>query len=79
MASCLPPRAPQQLAGASQAVRVWAPGAPWAASSAPAGCNCPAATASPPAHVPQGGSAAGCASGRHADGGRPWKRESLVV
>lgn len=47
-------------------------------SSGQAGSNCPGATALPLAHGHQGGCAAGCASGRPGDVGRPWKRESFV-
>lgn len=71
-------RVPQHSAGASLAERVLESGAPWVVSSALTGCSCPAATASPLNHVPQAGSAAGCTSGRHVDGGLPWMFESLV-
>lgn len=57
---------------------MWVSDAPWAASNARAGCSCPAATASPPAHAPRDGNAAGCASGRRGDGGQPWRCESWV-
>lgn len=60
------------------AARLWASRATWVVPSAQAGCNCPAATASPPARAPQGGGTAGCASGRRGDAGQPWKRESFV-
>lgn len=69
---------PQQSAGAPLVAHVLALAEPWAASSAPAGYNCPAATVSSPAHALQGGGAAGFASGHHGDAGQPWKRESLV-
>lgn len=70
--------ASQHLVGAPLTVHVLGSGAPWVVSSALTGCSYPAATVLLLNHVPQAGSAAGCTSGRHVDGGLPWMSESLV-